>query len=263
MKYSFIYLIFIVALFDVQASADIRPYLGREVDRPHVYHPQKSNWIMNVGFEGQGLPVERNFSGQRKSFDNKDEFLTGMRLGVGRDFYLGKGIVTRTQVEGYFVGTLFEPKKSIKGSDLASSYTQKQGNIWGGEISQLLSYITEFNAPSFMDEHKIKMYFEPFLEAGIGIGKSFFRFDYQMRGSINEDYRSVIDNNFVSQKFSIGVNLIGKNGYYFTMKASQVAHQVSDSKSYERVGGTRRDLDQKNDTINLSYSYYLGGGYKW
>ncbi|MFA7613253.1 MAG: hypothetical protein WCY48_03385, partial [Candidatus Caldatribacteriota bacterium] len=239
-------------------------FLGREMDKTHIYNPNKSNWVSIFGLEAQGLPVERNYSGQNKSFSNKDEVLTGARIGIGRDFYLGKGFVTRTQIEGYFVGTLFEPKKSVGGGDLERSFSQKQGNIWGGEVSQVLSYITEFNAPAFMLDHKIKMYFEPFIEAGIGMGKSFFRFNYQMRtDSLNEDYRTQIDNSFVSQKFSVGINLIAQNGYFFTMKASQVAHQISDSKSFERVNGVKRDLDQKNDTVNLAFSYYLGGGYRW
>lgn len=265
MKYSLIYAGSLVLFSSLTfAQTDYMPFLGREMDKTRTYNPKKSNWVSIFGLEAQGLPVERNYTGQNKSFSDKDELLTGARVGIGKDFYLGKGFITRTQVEGYFVGTLFEPKKSVGGGDTEQSFSQKQGNIWGAEISQALSYLTEFNAPAFMLDHNIKMYFEPFVEAGIGMGKSFFRFNYQMRtDSLNEDYRTQIDNSFISQKLSLGVNLISQNGYFFTIKASQLAHQVSDSKSFERVNGVRRDLDQKNDTINLSYSYYLGGGYKW
>ncbi len=251
-------------------STDYMPYLGRDMEKVNVYNPRKSNWVASFGFEGQGLPVERSFQGQGKSFQDKNELLMGARIGIGRDFYLGAGFNTRTQLDGYFVGTIFEPKKSVtkEDSSASTSFTQKQGNTFGGEISQVLSFITEFNAPVFIGEHKVKMYFEPFIEAGIGIGKSVFRFDYRMKTStLDEEYRKVMDNTFISQRLSVGMNFISKSGYFLTLKASQVAHQVSDSKSYEVAGNggalTRRDIDEKNETINLSYSYYLGGGYKW
>lgn len=271
MKYTLITLTILVCFTSsLAAQSDFTPYLGREVDRVNIYNPQKSNWVSSFGFEAQGLPVERDYQGQGKSFVDKNELLAGARLGVGREFYLGAGFFTRTSIEGYFVGTLFEPTKAVTKEDkkATTSYTQKKGNIWGGEVSQTLSYITEFNAPSFIGEHKVKMYFEPFVEAGIGMGKTYFRFDYTMRtASINEDYRKVLDNTFISQKLSVGMNFISTTGYFLTLKASQLAHQVGESKSYEMAGNgggmNRRDIDQKNETINLSYSYYLGGGYKW
>ena len=269
MKYSLILATILISPLTF-SSTDYMPYLGRDMERVNVYNPKKSNWVTSFGFEGQGLPVERSFQGQGKSFQDKNELLMGARLGIGRDFYLGAGFNTRTQLDGYFVGTIFEPKKAVTGEDssASNSFTQKQGNIFGGEISQVLSFITEFNAPVFIGEHKIKMYFEPFIEAGIGIGKSVFRFDYRMKTStLDEEYRKVMDNTFISQRLSVGMNFISKSGYFLTLKASQVAHQISDSKSYEMAGNggalSRRDIDQKNDTINLSYSYYLGGGYKW
>lgn len=267
MKYS-IYLLALLS-FPAFAEIDYQPYLGREIDRVKLYNPRKSNWISSFGFEAQGLPVERNFQGQGKSFSDKNELLAGGRLGFGREFHLGAGIYTRTLLEGYFVGTLFEPKKSVTKASQAThdSYTQKKGNIWGGEISQSLSFITDFQAPVFLSDHKVKMYFEPFIEGSIGVGKSNFHFDYQMRDGVTEDYRKVIDNTFNSQKLSVGMNFISTTGYFLTIKASQITQQITDSKSYERVGinGTvnRRDLDQKDETINLAYTYYIGGGYKW
>lgn len=270
MKYSFLFITLAFSSTTVLAQTDYMPYLGRDMDRPHYFKPDKSKWVTTYGFEAQGLPFERNFQGAGKSFGKKNELLVGPRVGVGRDIYLGAGFTTRTQLDGYFVGSLFEPKKSVTSSDkkAKTSYSQQKGNIWGGEISQILSYTTEFNAPSFMSDHKIKMYFEPFIQAGIGMGKSYYRFDYTMNAnSIDEDYRRVEDNTFVSQKLSLGFNLIGQNGYFFTIQASQVAHQISKSKSYETMGSNgafnRRNIDQKDETIDLSYSYFVGGGYKW
>lgn len=269
MKYLILFSLTAISL-NTWGQVDYKPFLGREVDKINIYNPAKSNWVSTFGFEAQGLPVERNFQGLGKSFQDKNEMLAGARLGFGRDFYLGKGFTTRTQVEGYFVGTLFEPKKSVTSEDkkAENSYSQKDGNIWGGEISQVLSHVSEFNAPNFIGDHKIKMYFEPFLEAGIGMGKTNFRFDYLMNTqTVAEKYRKVLDNTFLSQKVSIGVNIISNTGYFLTLKASQLAHRITDSKSYEMVGQngamSRRDVDQKDDSVNFAYSYYLGGGYKW
>lgn len=252
------------------AEVDYKPFLSREVDRVNIYQPQKSNWVSTFGLEAQGLPLAKSFQGQAKNYQDSDELLSGARLGFGRDFHLFAGLTTRTQVEAYFVGTLFEPKKAVTNEDsnATSSYSQKQGNIWGGEISQVLSYITEFSAPSFIGDHKLKMYFEPFLEAGIGMGKTNFRFNYTMNtDAINERYTKVLDNTFISQKLSVGMNFISTTGYFLTLKASQLAHQITDSNSYEVVdlgtGGNRRDINQKDETVDFSYSYYLGGGYKW
>ena len=257
--------------FSSFAEVDFRPVLGRDVDRANIYNPRKSNWVSTFGFDAQGLLSKRDFQALNKNFTDKTELLVGPRIGIGREFHLFGGLYTKSTIEGYFVGTLFEPTKKVSGGDskAKSSYTKKKGNIYGAEAAQSLSWVTEFHIPNYFTENKIKMYFEPFIEAGIGVGKGYYRFNYVFNESTgSERYSNTMEETFLSQRVSAGMNFIGTNGYFLTLKTSALNHQVSKGSNMiyaqpNGAGATRSEIDLKNESIKFDYNVFVGGGYKW
>lgn len=253
------------------AEVDFRPVLGREADRANIYNPRKSNWVSTFGFDAQGLLSKRDFQALSKTYADKTELLVGPRVGIGREFHLFWGLYTKSTIEGYFVGTLFEPTKKVSGGDSKAdnSYTKKKGNIYGAEAAQSLSFVTEFHIPNYFSENKIKMYFEPFIEAAIGVGKGYYRFDYVFNESTgSERYSNKMEETFLSQRVSAGMNFIGTNGYFLTLKASALNHQVTKGNNLiyaqpNGAGATRTETDLKDETIKFDYNVFIGGGYKW
>ena len=64
------------------------------------------------------------------------------------------------------------------------------------------------------------------------------------------------------------MNFIGTNGYFLTLKASALNHQVTKGNNIiyaqpNGSGATRTENDLKDETIKFDYNVFIGGGYKW
>ena len=240
-------------------------------------NPRQSHWVTSFGFEGIEYELPWEYTGAKDRFREEKRKLYGGRLGFGREFHLGKGFMTATKVESFYMGTLFEsaqtadPKVKI---EFAS--TKDAGHIFGLEAVQSISYIFDMKTKNpFMDEWTY-LYVEPFIEAGFGRARaynakkySYDTFDASSPSTTyREEYSHRFEDDITNARIGAGVNFTSTTGYFLYLKATQNRYDVSERKSrgYQYPnGGSRTSLKGNIDNVDMDpvMVYAIGGGYKF
>lgn len=262
-------LIFFFVLASLSAFAQETSTTDVEEGRWH--NPYKSHWVTTFGAERLAYPLPFNFSGSKKSFQETDRELFGGRVGLGREFYLGKRVNTVSKVEGYYVGTLFE-RAINAGPDESSvefTNTKKSGSVWGFDIGQSLGMIFEMKTKNPMLDQWTYLTVEPFIEAGAGVARGYNRQNYRYRTSdYQEAYRHRITDEMNSTHYGIGINFTSRSGFFLQLKATQYNYLVSkrEEKIYNQPHGsaaTTREFSTSDIDLDPVTVYALGGGYKF
>ncbi len=243
--------------------------LEAEVKPKRVFNVRASHWYTTFGFEAMEYELPFNFVGEKNSFKTEQRKLYGGRIGFGREFYIGKGLMTSTRVEGYYMGTLFETSKTASPTivDLKFASTKKSGQIYGVDAVQTLSYLWDFKTKNpFMDTTSV-LTFEPFIEAGIGRANAYNQLDYNYKTSDVEEYDHSFTDEITSAKVGGGFNITSEKGYFCFFKVTQSRMEIADrrSKGYFLRDGVPRanvpsEVSKKLEPIMI---YSLGGGYKF
>lgn len=239
------------------------------------FQQYKSHWVTTFGFEHTKYEIHPKGyefgNGVKKDFTNDYQELWGMRIGFGGEIYLGAGFMTRSLVEGYYVGTLFA--RTLNGGDEESdenfAFTKQTGQIFGGDASQSLGWIFDFKTKNpFMEEWSY-LTVEPFIEAGIGIAQAYMRTNYAYElDTTDEAYRLRVRDQLLNARVGAGINFTANSGFFLQLKATVNRYEITERKLdgfIQENGGGRDPIDvkDKNAKIDPVTIYTLGGGYKF
>lgn len=251
------------------------PDLTNEADLADekTFNHHKGHWLVSFGAEHIRYDVPFDYQGAREEFEPGERSLWGGRLGLGRQLYLGGGMVATTKLEAFYMGTLFETAinaaPEIETEEF--SFTKRTGQIFGGDVTQSLGYL--FNAKiknPFLGEMAI-LVIEPFVEAGLGYAWAYNRQIYNYdtgAGGVREEYSLRVNDTIISNRIGAGVNFTSNEGYFFYVKGTlynyiDVQRKLEGSALVD--DGSPTDLNKDTEGVNLSSSiiYALGGGYKF
>jgi hypothetical protein len=235
------------------------------------FNPRKSHWLAMFGFEGMKYELPLNFPGDRQGFKPRQQELWGGRLGVGGELYLGAGFMTTTRVEGYFMGTVRMQERTVDPplGQTGVSTLKQHGQIWGGDVTQSLSYLFDVKIKNPIIETYHPMTLEPFIEVGVGRAKGFNKVNYFYdTGAVDEAYRHRFEDDILVGRLGGGFNVTSNLGYFLFVRGTWSNFKITDRKE---SGFTRRTgqpespivADQNFDDTMSMVVYTIGGGYKF
>lgn len=240
-----------------------------EIVNDSKFNPRKSHWYTTFGFEAMEYSLPFSYVGEKQKFDPEKRQLYGGRLGFGRELYLGKGFMTSTRLEGYYMGTLFESAKTADPelADETVATVKDAGQIYGGDIVQTLSYMWDFKTKNPLMETWSYLTIEPFVEFGIGKAWAFNKKEYSYKTSIVEEYDHSYTDELTNVKLGGGINLTSRQGFFLYLKATQNRYDITKrrSKGYYYKDGDSPSPVTTNvlTTQDPIMVYSLGGGYKF
>lgn len=243
-----------------------------QVDDRFLNH-RKSHWISTYSVDSLKYDLPWTFkNGARKHIGRRDQELYGPRVGLGGQLYLGAGFFTTTMVEGYYDGTLFtKEQRANPDVDVKVGSIKRVSGLYGVDVSQSLGHIFEFKAKNpFLDEWAY-LTFEPFVEAGLGVAKSYNRVNYYYRTSAhNEAYKATIQDTLTNARIGGGFNMTSRMGFFLQVRATVNRFDIGTrkTKSYtldDNSGSpvqtpTITDKNAKMDPVTV---ITIGGGYKF
>lgn len=243
------------------------------LDDDKDFKARKGHLVTTFGAEGMTYEVPFEFDGVRKDFKPGDQELYGGRVGVGMEIYIGGGLNTTTKVEGYYVGTLFNSRKSAdpEVENIEFAFTKTTGHVYGLEAAQSLGYLIDFPTKTLFGVRTV-LVMEPFLEAGLGAAKAYNRVNYNYNTGpspgVVEEYKMRVTDDLLSVRLSVGLNVISSEGYFLHMKLSQTHYNVTDREFEEEITrnqtGTIVERSGELDAdLDPTYAFILGGGYKF
>ncbi|MFP5459869.1 MAG: hypothetical protein ACLGG7_14120 [Bacteriovoracia bacterium] len=101
--------------------------------------------MATYGFESTKYDLPYEFDGVKRKIGPEERDLMGGRLGVGRDFYLGKGFIFGARLEGYYMGTLFTDAKTADPElSIEVAASKKTGHIFGADAVAHLGWMFDF-----------------------------------------------------------------------------------------------------------------------
>ncbi|MES2527834.1 MAG: hypothetical protein V4598_12140 [Bdellovibrionota bacterium] len=235
-----------------------------------------SHWLTTFNFEGMKYELPFDFEGARKNIRTRDQELYGGRLGFGGQLHIGKGLFTTSMAEVFYNGTLFTKSQNAgpDDEDEEAGNIKRTSGFYGVDLSQSLGYIFEFRTKNpFMDEWAY-LTFEPFVEAGLGVAKSYnkVRYNYDtgtVGAGVQENYKRTIRDDLTNARIGAGFNLTGRSGFFLQARVTINRYDVTERKidTYRKqddVAGVKdpsvTDKDVKIDPVTM---FTLGGGYKF
>ncbi len=267
-----------VAVEDRAPSPEVStPVITSEMPTDDRYLKHRaSHWLTTFNFEGMKYELPFNFEGSRRNFRTKDQELYGARLGIGGQLHIGKGLFTTSMLEGFYNGTLFTKSQNAgpDDEDEEAGNVKRTSGFFGIDVSQNLGYIFEFRTKNpFMDEWAY-LTFEPFIEAGLGVAKSYnkVRYNYDTGTGVNgvrENYKRTIRDDLTNARIGAGFNLTGRSGFFMQARVTINRYDVTERKidTYSKLNGatgsnqpSTTDKDVKIDPVTM---FTLGGGYKF
>ena len=249
-------------------------YLEKEMNEgKRQFEQRESHWLTTFGFENskyEVIPDDFEFNG-KKDFKNGTQELWGGRLGFGGEIYLGAGFLTRSTIEGYYMGTLFS--RVLNGGDVAEdekfAYTKRTGQILGFDAAQSFGWMFDFKTKNpFMDEWAY-LTIETFVEAGIGLAYAYNNINYSYDLDVTQErYKLRVRDDLLNARVGAGFNLTSNAGYFLSLKATVNRYEVTKRKidgifQEDNTGGTVIDESPKNVNIDPILIFHLGGGYKF
>lgn len=264
-------------------SAEKRPSpvfnLEAEVDDKKRFNPRESHWVTTFAFENtryEVIPEERfEFEG-RKDFAKGMQELWGGRIGLGGEIYLGAGFVTRSMVEGYYLGTLFSRvlNGGEEAEDIEFAYTKRTGQILGVDASQSLGWMFDFKTKNPFMEEWAYLTVETYVEAGIGKAYGYNRINYSYDtgpspSGAQEGYKLRVRDDLLNARIGAGMNFTSSKGFFLALKATVNRYELTQRKidGFTRENGTPGPTEfnetQKDAKMDPIVIYTLGGGYKF
>jgi hypothetical protein len=243
-----------------------------ELQERYKFQPRKSHWITTFGFETIKYKTEYQFNGVKQNYTPNEAELFGGRLGFGGEMHLGAGFHTATKLEGFYYGSLFNKRKTASSEfpNVTTSSRKDTSSVFGGDISQSLSFMFDMKTKNpFMGEWTY-LTVEPFIEAGIGLGRAHNRRRYHTDlQTVNEEYKASVSDEFTTGKLAAGINFISTSGYFLYLKATQYDINITNRtiNTYTRQNGQAgvQSPEQKLKKVDTDpvMVYAIGGGYKF
>lgn len=241
------------------------------------FNPRASHWVTTFTFENtkyEIIPKEFEFEG-RKDFKNGYKQLYGGRLGFGGEIYLGGGFVTRSLIEGYYLGTLFSRilNGGAEAEDIEFAFTKQTGQLLGGDASQSFGWMFDFKTKNpFMDEWTY-LTAEIYVDAGIGKAWAYNRTNYSYDTgtaptAAQESYKLTVRDDLLNARVGAGMNFTSTGGFFLALKATVNRYEITNRKinGFTQENGqvqTPINETDKDATMDPVVIYTIGGGYKF
>ncbi len=267
-----------VAVEDRAPSPEVStPVITSEMPVDDRYLKHRANhWITTFNFEGMKYELPFDFEGARKNVRTRDQELYGGRLGFGGQLHIGKGLFTTSMVEAFYNGTLFTKSQNAgpDDEDEEAGNIKRTSGFYGVDLSQSLGYIFEFRTKNpFMDEWAY-LTFEPFVEAGLGVAKSYnkVRYNYDtgtVSPGVQEQYKRTIRDDLTNARIGAGFNLTGRSGFFLQARVTINRYDITERKidTYrkqdDQTGVKDPSVTDKDVKIDPVTMFTLGGGYKF
>jgi hypothetical protein len=226
---------------------------------------RESHWNVNISADGMRYPtLNFDYEGERKDFRDSERGLTGGKVGLGRDFYLGANLFFGLKVEGFYYGInqKDEKKAGPTYADTIVRVAKHLGQYYGGDVAATLSTTFEFKTKNPFLGDMSSLACEPFIELGLGSGRGWNRLDYKDNAN-TETYKYIAEDKITSSKWGGGFNIIHTTtGYYLSVKALFINMDLTrDTREKKNAGTETRVLDQSiTDSVFVGS---VGGGYRW
>ena len=270
MKIIYFFVLFIIVLSAwAQPQNDSTPVMSEFIGEARDFNPRKSHWFSTYAFEGMGynkLPF--SFNGQKKDFKETTRTLYGGRIGFGGELYLGKGFMTASKVEGYYMGSLFAKAQTADPAyNVEVAYTKETGQVIGADAVQILSFLFDMKTINpFMGE-MVQLTVEPFILAGIGVAQGINKIDYKYDTTIDERYLLTVVDNIANSKVGAGINFISTQGFFLNLQVTMNSFDILERRlkgySFDGTTTTNLNADVKNAKMDAVTIYTIGGGYKF
>jgi hypothetical protein len=244
-----------------------------KIEDEEKFNPRKSHWVSTFGFEAMEYNLPFSYTGDKESFKEEKRKLYGGRLGFGGEVYLGAGFHLGAMLEGYYMGTLFESAKTadpeISNTDVAA--TKDTGQVYGGELVANLSFLWDFKTKNPIMDEWAYLYFEPFIEAGVGKAWGFNKKDYFYdTGSTNvqEEYDQSFNDELTNASIGGGFKITSTSGFFLYLRATQNRYDITKrrQKGYYYADDQSRTAisgEVQNAQMDPVMIYSMGGGYRF
>lgn len=192
------------------------------------YESKSSRWEFDVAANYFEYPTKLpSYKGQHfsnASFENYEIY--GSSIAFGRDFFINGGFSSTLKFGGFYYRTFDAEKgKASKDIDIELANTRTDHIVYGGNSSLSLNYLFEGTS---IDT-------QPFILAGIGVGKARIEREYQYdgiesNGSDREYYEMEVEDDFSFRELGIGINFISKRGIVTSFKFAKTTIAINKRK---------------------------------
>lgn len=229
------------------------------------YQPKKSDWLVELGAKyyewDLRLPA---YKGTHHSINTKETVkLLGPELAFGGELHLFTGLSFSLKARGFYMAEVKgELGKASKDFDYELAKVDSDATMYGGEGAASLNY-------TFVTE---LVEIQPFAEVAVGAAKGYNKVKYDFDGLVGDDsdaefYRAKQEQDFITRRLSVGLNVISKYGIYSYFKVSAETYTLKEqSLEYsfkDKLGVTNSGKDEEED-LNKEIgftTYALGFGY--
>jgi hypothetical protein len=246
------------------------------------FNPLESHWLFGMSIEGSAYPTPFNFQGDKATYQDvgkkkQTQTIFGPRFFWGGEFYLGKGLMTSTRLEGYFQSTIFKDTKTADPLKPTTTIAEDQtvAQLWGGDLVQTLSYVFEVKVKNHLVDEISYLTIEPFIEAGIGTAKAYNykKYYWDTSGAVSPDgvsefYQDRIKEDLINHRFGAGIQLTSRQGFFFHLRVTQNNYHVSSRSEtgyYKTTNAPVVNINNSGitDKVHQIMIYSLGGGFKF
>lgn len=229
---------------------------------------EKSKWAFKSGMEyiqyKSSLPEYDGKFETVKKGENHDVF--GFGLGIGREFYLGKGISSTFLISGVYQKSLDKTiGKAAEDIDYDLSNIRDANYLYTYEASLSLNYL--------IDNSVIDV--QPFVDFGMGVGYAEVEKEYTKKkeaiadsDNTTEDYDVRTKEDFLFSRIGLGMNFIHFKGLISYVKVSSLIRKITErrTKGSSNLSGTTAVVtyDSKEtsiDEIDSLITAQIGMGY--
>jgi hypothetical protein len=234
------------------------------------FNHRASHWVGQFAFESLQYETPHSFSGQNREISDTTPELLGIRVGIGREAYLGGGFLMGARLDGYYFGLIQTDERASRKLTEEQSAMENTGQLFGGDAIGHLGWMFDYRTKNPFLGEMTYMSMELFVEAGLGVGRGYHRKDYFYEVGTRDDYDRIIEDSFNTQILSIGANFLSTTtGYFFTLRGSRYTHDITKRtirESSQVFGGgvvTKDQVTLEDVAMDPIMVFSLGGGYKF
>jgi hypothetical protein len=261
-----------LSAFAEESPPNAVPTVAADIDsESETFNHRKSHWTTQFAFENLRYELPFNYDGGQRKFGVKDQDMWGMRMGFGREVYLGGGFLLGARLDGYYLGLLAQDDKVVKKADVTVTSEKRTGQVYGADAILHLGWMFDYKTRNPFLGDMAFMSMELFVEGGVGRGNSYFRKDYfyEVPTEPRDDYDIIIEDSYTTQRATVGANFLSTtSGFYFTLQATTLTLDVDKRKirgKQQIDSGGIQAIGPGNGTADLDpiTVFTFGGGYKF
>lgn len=226
------------------------------------YKPKKSKWLVELGaktFESD-LNIPKYTGTHHEIKGKKPVRYYGPELAVGGSLHLFYGLSLDLKGRVYLLSDLKgEIGKASKDFNYDLAKVKSKSEFIGQEAVGKLNYTFETKLVEI----------KPFFELGIGASRSKTEVNYDFEGLAagdDEYYKANLENDYITRRLSLGIEVVSSYGIYSYFKASQENYTALNEKlkaKYKDKTGATGDTNANKKNLNQEsnfMSYALGFG---